>query len=1068
MEDDGKSYLQMRDGLYRHFQNSGLITNLKTQLRSQVLGKLKGNPAAKKSIGSPGLIKRAVHSLVAEFLSTENLHHTLSVFIPETGLFPGGIEGRGRKANLDGIEKQTTFGLTSEDLEGLLKLHAEVEGEKHVSMRIKEAEAVTNATHRKSKLEALIEGFATRPGRAAHVSSYSQTTEELHPEYNAIDWKLKKVDEKYQTQLEKENALPYLTMEERMQKYRRDTDARAKKEIQDEVERIRATQISQMRVEERMRYRRELEVVQSQIEDMYKERLTELREKEERMQNDLKRKSQIAEDSAFKHRQRALDDMERLRAREEVVRRNEIDHEKRTQLESERLTQKALNLERQMTEVIKSRREMDTALRQAVAQAKAEKDREWETKMTKGAEARLADAKLIQQMRDDLKSERKRLEGFRGKVAEAKNLNFKLEVQLKEAKNQQNSLNSAITDRNSAIDTLKKEGALDKSRLERYGEKVGELQNQLACLKAEGEKARKVHMREVEKKEEENRKLEKQAIEERKGIAHRAAQTIAKQKIDFERRQMLWEKAVIGLRKRLGLKSRQQEVLDREREADKAKIHQLKMTVDNLKRALNSHFPTQLTYDASYRPISINSATQRRPFSQPTRPLKAAPQGNTAYSPPQWVDDQDGTMQDMELEEEEAKLLRATEQAEENQKKLFQGASRRRNARGRKSWHPTSMVVHRKQVRPKPNLMRSITSSAATSANLNTSKRKFPRPPPRTDRRNESGDMEGPVEGAVEGPVKGILGFVDKKEEAGSTGEAGPGPQDGNGDWKGNRARDPKRELGRRQGQLTDASRAGESHLDTCQGQDRSKPQLQPRLQLRSQAQAQAQAQTQTQAQVQAPPEESSRSVEDPAQPRSKVPPSSHPAASRPPAARPPAARISSLNLSDNLLDTKSNSKPSTEAAPIPTGATRTSSKPPELSQLKLTSEPSPLESEQSEAKISEPLKAKGESEGISAKGDSGGISAQTTIDDSLEKDGEGEKCIHNPTPIPTQITDAQDSAHTHAQPNRYQLSQVESGGTSLQGSDNDSLDPLDDRGDGNKGGWGVDWIDDLGGGDDF
>eukprot|EP00954_Amorphochlora_amoebiformis_P007045 548821-Amorphochlora_amoeboformis.AAC.1 len=80
-----------------------------------------------------------------------------------------------------------------------------------------------------------------------------------------------------------------------------------------------------------------------------------------------------------------------------------------------------------------------------------------------------------------------------------------------------------------------------------------------------------------------------------------------------------------------------------------------------------------------------------------------------------------------------------------------------------------TIQVHRKQVRPKPNLMRSITSSAATSANLNTSKRKFPRPPPRTDRRNESGDMEGPVEGAVEGPVKGILGFVDKKEEAGST-----------------------------------------------------------------------------------------------------------------------------------------------------------------------------------------------------------------------------------------------------------------------------------------------------------
>jgi len=398
-EPSSVSFLQLKSSLYQKFENEGVIRSLKSQLRSQVLGKLRGDrlfQALKRNREPLTIIERAVHSLVADFLHSRQYHNSLSVFLPECN------------ANLPTDHKNGggNFGLSFDDAVSILRLKPQKLTDDRYIVGI-----LRNRKSSKSKLEAFLEAFSERPGHREKVENGCQTPAKLfNPEIDSVDWKLKRLEEKYRADLEKEAALPYQTMEERMQKYQRECDKRARKEIEDEIARIRSTEIIQMRTEERMRYRRELEVVQQQIEEMYKERLSDLRSKEERMSSEIKSKQKIVEDSAFQQRQRILDDMERLREREASARRAEVQNAKRAQLEEDRLAHKAMMLDRQIRDYEKARREIHESKRQAAEQARKEADKEWESKLKGTMEARVADTKLVQKMREELQGERNRFD----------------------------------------------------------------------------------------------------------------------------------------------------------------------------------------------------------------------------------------------------------------------------------------------------------------------------------------------------------------------------------------------------------------------------------------------------------------------------------------------------------------------------------------------------------------------------------------------------------------------------------------------------------------------------------
>ena len=59
-----------------------------TQLRAQVLSKLQHNSASvvPPESGADALFKRALNSIIAEYLSACHMNYTLSVFQPESGL----------------------------------------------------------------------------------------------------------------------------------------------------------------------------------------------------------------------------------------------------------------------------------------------------------------------------------------------------------------------------------------------------------------------------------------------------------------------------------------------------------------------------------------------------------------------------------------------------------------------------------------------------------------------------------------------------------------------------------------------------------------------------------------------------------------------------------------------------------------------------------------------------------------------------------------------------------------------------------------------------------------------
>lgn len=78
-----------RKQLFAQLHASGVVNSLKSQLRTQMLAQLQSRYAAgvqPPSDEKPSLARRAVNSLIAEYLGWSKYDYTLSIFQPESGL----------------------------------------------------------------------------------------------------------------------------------------------------------------------------------------------------------------------------------------------------------------------------------------------------------------------------------------------------------------------------------------------------------------------------------------------------------------------------------------------------------------------------------------------------------------------------------------------------------------------------------------------------------------------------------------------------------------------------------------------------------------------------------------------------------------------------------------------------------------------------------------------------------------------------------------------------------------------------------------------------------------------
>jgi len=291
--------------LFTQLHSSGVVNSLKSQLRTQMLAQLQSRYAAGVQVPMeqpPSLTRRVINSMIADYLGSCNYHYTLSVFQPESGL-----------------SGSSSAPFTAEEIMQV--------------MHLSKATPLSQALSRRgfSRIPSL-EATPLNPGQAGDgphcfmlqlVESIKEVNDRTTMDSGTQTYEggafrlgtaLQLLEDQYAAQSKENASRPYRTMEERMSAYRREVDDRSKREVAQQVERVRELELSQVRLEEAAKYRKSLEEERQQMEKVYSDRAAKLREREEAINERLRRQQRDVEGAAFEHRQRIVKEEDRLRA----------------------------------------------------------------------------------------------------------------------------------------------------------------------------------------------------------------------------------------------------------------------------------------------------------------------------------------------------------------------------------------------------------------------------------------------------------------------------------------------------------------------------------------------------------------------------------------------------------------------------------------------------------------------------------------------------------------------------------------------------------------------------------
>jgi hypothetical protein len=92
---------------------------------------------------------------------------------------------------------------------------------------------------------------------------------------------------------EAERGQPFRTLEERMVKYQRECDERARAELASQMERFKELELSRIRLEEAAKYREALNNERLNLERKMNEKMDKMRTKEQEMNDALQKKEQV-------------------------------------------------------------------------------------------------------------------------------------------------------------------------------------------------------------------------------------------------------------------------------------------------------------------------------------------------------------------------------------------------------------------------------------------------------------------------------------------------------------------------------------------------------------------------------------------------------------------------------------------------------------------------------------------------------------------------------------------------------------------------------------------------------
>eukprot|EP00898_Chlorokybus_atmophyticus_P001808 jgi/Chlat1/2628/Chrsp178S02469 len=400
--------VELRAALYANLKGAGILDSLKGQLRSQILNQLKRSDAALFNNNSAHAnnppnkisnshdnnsadatlwkygcvhevvsqippcithcnehkyyVRRVADSLFAEYIRAVPYPYTQTVFLPECGL------------------NTTTTSTTSKPLERgeilhCLRVVASSPLSTHLE-RVRGSDTTVQHNNNKSSPCLLLEllaalASANEAVAPPRVENSVQTDDVKH----GVAWALRQVEESMHAHGVSSTTTPLI--EERMLRYRKEVEDRAREELSSHLERVRRFECGAVRMDEAARYRRQLDAAREQLEAVHADRLAALRSKEEAATLSLRRRQRDVEALAYEFRQKALAENEALRVRVEEGKEKCELRERAVRVEEERVKEREERVKERENEVAKLREHVLEQARETVSIRRQDLDNEY-------------------------------------------------------------------------------------------------------------------------------------------------------------------------------------------------------------------------------------------------------------------------------------------------------------------------------------------------------------------------------------------------------------------------------------------------------------------------------------------------------------------------------------------------------------------------------------------------------------------------------------------------------------------------------------------------------------------
>ena len=345
--------------------------------------------------------------------------------------------------------------------------------------------------------------------------------------------RLAQIDEQHERAVATERLAPLRDAEERMASFQKECESRMRAEMLEHVRRVREHEVTQARLEEASKHRRNLAEAREDLERVHSDRLQKLRAREEAQIERVRAAEAALERAAYEHRQRLAAEHDTLRGEKEAFQREQMGRAMLRAREEEAAARREAELNaKEMSWQSRDLHATEEAQRRAVA-----KTREAERDIEKRREELHAEIEAVRRERATLEKDKAAalsvvLSGGKGDAA-----TDILVMQIEDLRVQLDKANAALAKRGEA--TMSPEAPqlmLDDGREKKFEKKYAKTVAALHRAEADAETAREeviplrveIERIEYERKEERRERGEALAMAE----AFKVRAEVAEKRVD--------------------------------------------------------------------------------------------------------------------------------------------------------------------------------------------------------------------------------------------------------------------------------------------------------------------------------------------------------------------------------------------------------------------------------------------------------------------------------------------------------------------------------------------------------